>query len=126
MVYEGRAGMSNRTHHGGGVNYLCMPEDPEYTLPHRPGVRNHSYVLGTEYEGSPLQGTTHHNAPCAVCYVSTCETVLMIPAKTSCPTSWTREYYGYLMIMSSHRNGPRSTLNLNVLTRIRSLFLAVR
>ena len=21
----------------------------------------------------------------------------MIPAKTTCPTSWTREYYGYLM-----------------------------
>jgi hypothetical protein len=21
----------------------------------------------------------------------------MLPAKTSCPTSWTREYYGYLM-----------------------------
>ena len=26
----------------------------------------------------------------------------MIPAKTTCPTSWTREYYGYLM-SSFHR-----------------------
>ena len=69
--------MSNRTHGGGGANYLCMLEDPDYTLPHRPGVRNQSYVLGTEYEGFPLQGTTHHNAPCAVCYVSTRETVLI-------------------------------------------------
>ena len=25
------------------------------------------------------------------------ETVVMIPAKISCPSSWTREYYGYLM-----------------------------
>ena len=40
----------------------------------------------------------NHNVPCAVCAVSICETVLMIPAKTSCPTSWTREYYGYLII----------------------------
>ena len=30
----------------------------------------------------------------------------MIPAKTSCPTSWTREYYGYLM--SSHYTQQRS------------------
>ena len=24
-------------------------------------------------------------------------TVIMIPAKTTCPSGWTREYYGYLM-----------------------------
>jgi hypothetical protein len=23
--------------------------------------------------------------------------MIMIPAKTQCPSSWTREYYGYLM-----------------------------
>ena len=107
MVYKGRAGMSDRSHDGGGANYLCMPEDPEYTLPHWPGVRNHSYVYGTEYEGRPLQGFNHHNAPCAVCYVSTRETVLMIPAKVSCPTSWTREHYGYLMSSSLYHR--RST-----------------
>ena len=28
---------------------------------------------------------------------STRETQLMLPAKTSCPEFWTREYYGYLM-----------------------------
>ena len=44
-----------------------------------------------------LVGTHEHNLPCAVCLASTRETVLMIPAKTTCPTSWTREYYGYLM-----------------------------
>ena len=31
----------------------------------------------------------------------------MIPAKTTCPTSWTREYYGYLM---SDRYGHRRTM----------------
>ena len=42
--------------------------------------------------------TTHdYNVPCAVCYAPNKSTKLMIPAKTSCPTSWTREYYGYLM-----------------------------
>ena len=31
----------------------------------------------------------------------------MIPAKTSCPPSWTREYYGYLM--TERYNHHRST-----------------
>ena len=30
----------------------------------------------------------------------------MIPAKTTCPTSWTQEYYGYLM--SSYYGHPRT------------------
>ena len=99
MVYTGRAGGSYYSH-GGGANYLCMPLDPQYTLVHSSGVRDHSYVYGTEYQ-YPLDGSHDHNVPCAVCYVSTRETVLMIPAKSSCPTSWTREYCGYLM--SSHK-----------------------
>ena len=32
----------------------------------------------------------------------------MIPTKTSCPTSWTREYYGYLM--SEYRGRRGSTI----------------
>ena len=105
LVYEGRAGGSHFTYVGGGANYLCMPLDPQYTLPFQAGVRDHSYVYGTEYQ-SPLQGSHDHNVPCAVCYASTRETVLMIPAKTSCPTSWTREYYGYLMsdYLGHHRS----------------------
>uniref|UniRef100_A0A1X7TC29 Uncharacterized protein n=1 Tax=Amphimedon queenslandica TaxID=400682 RepID=A0A1X7TC29_AMPQE len=39
----------------------------------------------------------NHNAPCAVCYTSTKSVKLMIPARTSCPSSWTIEYKGYLM-----------------------------
>ena len=31
----------------------------------------------------------------------------MIPAKASCPPTWTREYYGYLM--AEHRNHHRAT-----------------
>ena len=100
LVYSGRAGGSYYQH-AGAANYLCMPTDPQYTLPYQAGVRDYMYVYGTEYQ-EPLQGSHDHNVPCAVCYVSTRETVLMIPAKTSCPTSWTREYYGYLM--SQHRS----------------------
>ena len=97
LVYTGRAGGSHTTDDsGGGVNFQCMPLDPEYTLSVQSGVRLHAYVYGTEYD-HPIRGGHRHNVPCAVCYTSTRVAVLMIPAKTSCPTSWTREYYGYLM-----------------------------
>ena len=82
---------------GGASNYLCMPNDPEYTLPFTAGVRGHSYVYGTEYEAPLVSGRDQHNAPCAVCYLPTQNAVVMIPAKTSCPSGWTREYFGYIM-----------------------------
>ena len=49
----------------------------------------------------PHSNLQHYSVPCAVCYVSTRISVLMIPAKIQCPLSWTREYYGYL---TSKRN----------------------
>ena len=99
IVYSGITGGSRWTEQGGGANYLCMPKVPEYspTLRYRGGANGHSLIYGTEYHGPPLQTSHSHNAPCAVCHVSTRPTVLMIPAKASCPPTWTREYYGYLM-----------------------------
>ena len=98
LVYSGRTGVTFGNHQGGASNYLCMPNDPDYTLAYQSGVQGHSHVYGTEYEGPPLvSGRIQHNAPCAVCYVSTQHTVIMIPAKTTCPSGWTREYDGYLM-----------------------------
>ena len=73
-----------------------MPKKPEYSKTLRYADSTGLSLYGSEYEG-PLQGTHDHNIPCAVCYVSTRPTVLMIPAKASCPPDWTREYYGYLM-----------------------------
>ena len=37
------------------------------------------------------------DVPCAVCYVATRSTLYMMPAKYTCPSGWTREYFGYLM-----------------------------
>ena len=77
-----------------------MPEDPEYTLPIKPGIQGDSTIWGAEYEypvREEIAGSYYYKVPCAVCHVTTRETVLMIPAKTSCPSSWTREYEGYLM-----------------------------
>ena len=95
LVYSGITGGSYQG--GGGANYICLPKDPEYTLNYRSGEDVWvSKIYGSEYE-NPIQGTDDHNVPCAVCYVSTRPTVLMIPAKASCPPNWTREYYGYIM-----------------------------
>ena len=99
LVYAGRTGGSWYSNTGGGANYLCMPGNPDY-LQYRPGVQGHSYVYGTEYEthsGGPLSDVYQHNAPCAVCYASLRVAMTMIPAKTQCPSTWTREYSGYLM-----------------------------
>jgi len=105
LVYAGRTGGSFHSHTGGGANYLCMPGNPDY-LQYRPGVQGQSYVFGTEYEthlGGPLSSVNEHNVPCAVCYASVRVAVTMIPAKTQCPSTWTREYSGYLM--STYRTG---------------------
>ena len=101
LVYAGRAGGSWFSHTGGGANYLCMPNDPDY-LTYQPGVQGASYVYGTEYQTGgpwvgPLQAVHDHNVPCAVCYASTRVAVTMMPAKTQCPSTWTLEYAGYLM-----------------------------
>ncbi len=98
MVYSGMTGGTLYGEEGGGANYLCMPTDPEYNpaLTYRPGVNGGSHIYGGSYQG-PLQGSHAHNPPCAVCQVTTRPTVVMIPAKASCPPTWTREYYGYIM-----------------------------
>ena len=100
-VYEGRMGGTHPLD-GGASNHLCMPLNPEYTLPVRAGVQGFSTIYGTEYSNPVQTQASEENAPCAICSATTREQVLMIPARTSCPTSWTREYYGYLM--SGRRN----------------------
>ena len=99
LVYEGITGGSHYTHSGGGANYVCLPKDPQYMSTHVPPSLYYSYMHGTEYEqvNGIFPGKHDHNAPCAVCYSSTKTVKLMIPAKFTCPSSWTIEYKGYLM-----------------------------
>ncbi len=97
LVYSGIAAGTFYTLSGGGANYLCMPKDPEYksNLTYRSGVQDHSRVHGVEYQ-SQIK-SNDHNVPCAVCHVSDRSAIITIPAKYSCPPTWTREYCGYLM-----------------------------
>ena len=106
-VYAGRAGGADRMHRGGGSNPQCLPLDPEY-LKIIGGVQNHGYMYGAEYQDTSNVVANSHDTdvPCAVCYVPTRNTVYMIPAKYTCPSGWTREYFGYLM--SEHHKHHRS------------------
>ena len=110
MLYSGRVAGAWYSHPGGGANHLCLPGDPQYTLRYTPGVRTSgvSKVYGTEYQ-YPIAGTHDHGVPCAVCYSRTRVAVVMIPAKTSCPVNWTREYYGYIMSEATVYNDRRRT-----------------
>ena len=98
LVYEGYAGGGYFNQKGNGANYLCLPKDPEYLSTTAPS--HQSFLYGAEYESHNKvfsRNVHNYNVPCVVCHVSKKSTKLMIPAKMSCPTSWTREYYGYLM-----------------------------
>ena len=77
-----------------GSNYLCMPGELQYMLSYRSGTQSHSEIHGTEY-ASPVAGTQNHNVPCAVCFTSTRDGVLMIPARTS----WTAMTLNIIFIM---------------------------
>lgn len=109
IVYKGRIGGEYYNHYGGGANYVCVPEVPDY-LNYKPGRQNTAFIFGAEYEVNtfnPLsKGHLHdHDAPCVSCYVKTRSSKLMIPATYKCPSGWTREYYGYLMTeYHGHRN----------------------
>ena len=99
LLYSGRTAGSHFTQSGGGANYLCLPDNPEY-LATQAGASNwRANLYGTEYETNvgSLSGLHNHNVPCAICYASNRVSLLMIPAKLTCPTNWTMEYQGYLM-----------------------------
>ena len=115
LLYAGRAAGSWYGQNGGGANYLCLPENPQYSS-YTAGVQSGRaylygavYKTGAGYANSPFRSFHDHNVPCAVCYTSTRQTVVMIPARRTCPSSWNKEYYGYLMTERSHPVHHRST-----------------
>ena len=100
LVYSGRAGGPHKSQ-GGGSNPQCLPLNPSF-LRTISGPQERGYMYGAEYETntdsrSHVHGVDDTDVPCAVCYVTERTAVYMVPAKYSCPSGWTREYYGYLM-----------------------------
>ena len=107
LVYEGRTGGSHDDHSGGGGNPQCLPLDPNFYRTVS-GAQNYGYMYGAEYQDTNKLVASSHDTdvPCAVCYVPTRNALYMIPAKYTCPSGWTREYFGYLMSerYSHHRS----------------------
>ena len=115
LLYAGRAAGSHYSEQGGGANYLCLPEEPQYSTYTAGTQTGRAYLYGAEYQtgqgtgyNGPLISVHDHDVPCAVCYTSARGTVVMIPAQLTCPQSWTREYYGYLMAERYVRNHHRT------------------
>ena len=98
LVYGGRAGGSGHDDKGGGSNPQCLPLDPNFYRTVS-GAQSNAFMYGAEYEQTNALAANSHNTdvPCAVCYVPTRNALYMIPAKYTCPSGWTREYFGYLM-----------------------------
>ena len=99
-LFTGYAGGSNWNVSGSGSNYLCLHQTPEYDRPVSGSDIGRAFVDGVEYrihDFPPFVSQHNYDSPCAVCRVTSRGTMIMIPARVSCPTGWTREYYGYLM-----------------------------
>src|SRR6218665_529951 len=98
---------------GGGSNYLCLPESPEWGRTIAGVQGGGSYIHGVEYEmqeaHSPFLTTNNGdiqlltlNAPCSLCQVTGRSTQIMIPPRRTCPAGWYLQYRGYLV--TSHRS----------------------
>ena len=90
---------------GGGTNYICLSNNPTF-LSHTVGhqqSRGMIYAAKYKTQDSPLSSLDSSSVPCAVCHVTTRGAVVMIPGQTLCPTSWTKEYLGYLMTSSKQQ-----------------------
>ena len=118
LVYSGRAGGSQHNQAGGGSNPQCLPMDPNFLTPIS-GTQSKALMYGAEYEthtdsNSYLHGRQSTDVLCAVCHVSNRTAVYMVPAKYTCPTEWTREYYDYLMTeyYSSHHHSQFTCMDI--------------
>ena len=93
MIYSGKVAGANHADKGGGGNAQCLPTDPEYNDSINT-TQKKAYMYGAQFDNSI--DILNHDIPCALCYANH-STSLMIPAKFTCPSGWTNEYYGYLM-----------------------------
>eukprot|EP00058_Branchiostoma_floridae_P020349 XP_002605839.1 hypothetical protein BRAFLDRAFT_84324 [Branchiostoma floridae] len=79
------------------------------------GVQGTAYMYGAEYQMSEHDHANFasfptgfaQDVPCAVCYVPTRGSELMIPARNTCPTGWIKEYDGYLMASKYYHAGAK-------------------
>ena len=81
-MYSGITAGSSYDHTGGGANYICIPEVPDYHPEATTANINIAFLYGAEYEigsGQALDGYGDQNIPCSVCHVSGRPSQIMIP-----------------------------------------------
>ena len=108
LVYEGYAAGSKWQESGGGANYICLPKDPEYWSIGTGQSSAHANLYGAEYHSRLYPSFIDSAPPCAVCFAVGKTAALMIPAKLTCPPSWTMEYNGYLV--AEHYGHPNNVV----------------
>lgn len=81
---------------------MCLPHHPEPLPDNFPFVfqdnnkDNVGYLYGGEYQFSLKDVVLQDDVPCSVCRAKMATSTMMIPAKRSCPSGWTKQYTGFL------------------------------
>ncbi|XP_062612010.1 uncharacterized protein LOC134273817 isoform X2 [Saccostrea cucullata] len=89
-IYTGFMSSSGTELDRGAVgDFLCLPQVPEYDS-------SSSVKKVLNEQKNVVSGFTYHLS-CSVCQVQLVSTVLMIPAKVTCPAEWRLEYVGVLV-----------------------------
>ena len=103
-AYDG-AIVGSKYNEGGSSEFLCLHNQPDF-LPTVPGSQGErSRMFGTELrnyvghnENVPaLSHLVNHEISCSVCYASSRSVMIIVPGRKTCPPSWTREYYEYMV-----------------------------
>ena len=109
---SGQAASAGDDDIGGGGEFLCVPDHPQW-LNHSSGFQRLTARLhGAVYLPNNLLEATDNvrlgnkAIPCAACYVESRGHAMMLPSRLTCPVTWTLEYHGYLMAASksNHRS----------------------
>ena len=104
LVYRGIAAGTFWTSPGGGTNYQCLAEDPEYGTKISQSIR--SYIGGVIYKFHGSQGVKQQSlhdslVPCVACEADRRQSKIMIPGKIDSSTS---QYVKSYKIRSQHRS----------------------
>lgn len=108
LIYTGHAAGSHYAEGGGGTNRLCLHDELQKNAVFPGFGPEPSHVFGVEYQissenyvfsmnNSDGHQLTNYPTPCAACQARNRTSVLMVPARVSCPYGWTEEYKGYVV-----------------------------
>uniref|UniRef100_A0A2L2XXL2 Uncharacterized protein n=1 Tax=Parasteatoda tepidariorum TaxID=114398 RepID=A0A2L2XXL2_PARTP len=109
MIYQLSTGFMSATTNrgtGGGSDYLCLPDEPEFKDQDPSfGSDSSTHVAGTKYglmdehpfEEHDVRSYFGRGVPCSTCHLTNRTLIHVFPAADECPEDWITEYSGYLM-----------------------------